>query len=439
VDGAHDADIRISSPLRPVKNTLALPSSSTNASTSMQKPLMRIPYTGPLPPPSIIPRNANTIPGAVAALSRFLTAPPSRSIVAGHGDPKSTVVLSGAGISVASGLADYRGTNGTYRVNKTYRPIYYHEFLASHEARKRYWARSFLGWTNLHKARPNIAHYAVKNLGDMGFVRSVVTQNVDSFHSIAHPELPTLELHGYLRALTCVTCHNDLPRDVFQESLARLNPAWAAFLKEAIASGALDTENPEERRAKGMKTNPDGDVDLPGAPYTTFRYPACPHCLANPPISGDGKQTKVEVDQEGAWAPSSTAGILKPAVVMFGESIAGRVKEAAEEAIDGSGRLLILGTSLATYSAWRLAKRAKERGMPIGILNLGGVRGEELFFKDLPMSHLGEAGFRVEMGTDKVLPDLVNQLRRTGYASSEASVPTDGQRTNSRIFKDMLS
>lgn len=405
---------------------------------------MRIPYTGPLPPPSIIPRNANTITGAIAALSRFLTAPPAPTLLArdgAAGDSQSTVILSGAGISVASGLADYRGTNGTYRQNKTYRPIYYHEFLANHEARKRYWARSFLGWTNLHKAKPNAAHYAIKSLGDMGFVRNVITQNVDSFHSAAHPDLPILELHGYLRALTCVTCHNDLPREAFQESLARLNPAWASFLAEAIASGALDTENPDERRAKGMKTNPDGDVDLPGAPYSTFRYPACPHCLANPPIAGDGTQTKVEIDQEGAWIPTSTAGILKPSVVMFGESIASKIKEAAEQAIDGSGRLLVLGTSLATYSAWRLARRAKERGMPVGILNLGGVRGEDAFFQNLPMSQQGEAGVRVELGTDKVLPGLVDQLKRTGstHTKNEASDLSTGQHSNSKVFRDMLS
>ena len=274
----------------------------------------------------------------------------------------------------------------------------------------------------------------------MGIVRSVITQNVDSFHGIAHPNLPTLELHGYLRALTCVTCHNDFPREQFQDALSRLNPAWAAFLVEAIESGALDTENPDERRARGMKTNPDGDVDLPGAPYSTFRYPACPHCLANPPIAGDGTHTRVEVDEEGAWKSISNAGILKPAVVMFGESIASRVKEAAEQAIDGSGRLLVLGTSLATYSAWRLARRAQERGMPIGILNLGGVRGEEMFFKNLPVGQGGEAGVRIEQATDKVLPGLVEQLKITGFQGhNEASNPSDAHHTNSRVFKDMLS
>ena len=131
---------------------------------------MRIPYTGPLPPPNIIPRYANTPAGARHALTRFLSAPKTF-------DSLKTVLLTGAGISVASGLADYRGTGGTYTLNRTYRPIYYNEFITNHEARKRYWARSFLGWTNLHRARPNAAHMAVKELGDMGLVSSVITQS----------------------------------------------------------------------------------------------------------------------------------------------------------------------------------------------------------------------------------------------------------------------
>ena len=144
----------------------------------MQKPFMRIPYTGPLPPPIIVPRNANTLTGAVYALSRFLSAPRSKHLPqSSQTHNLQTVLLTGAGISVASGLADYRGTGGTYTLNKTYRPIYYNEFISNHEARKRYWARSFLGWTNLHKARPNKAHWAVKELGNLGGVRSIITQS----------------------------------------------------------------------------------------------------------------------------------------------------------------------------------------------------------------------------------------------------------------------
>lgn len=168
-------------------------------------PLLRVPYTDPLPGPKIIPRSANTASGAVAALVKFLspslppppppppTASPAPSPTitvrpshrttsqrlphVGSGTGK-TVLLTGAGISVASGLADYRGTKGTYTLNKTYRPIYYNEFCENHEARKRYWARSFLGWTNLNRARPNAAHRAVGRLGELGVVGSCVTQSM---------------------------------------------------------------------------------------------------------------------------------------------------------------------------------------------------------------------------------------------------------------------
>ena len=177
-----------------------------------------------------------------------------------------------------------------------------------------------------------------------------------------------------------------------------------------LKSGALNSEHPDERRQRGLKTNPDGDVDVPDAPYTTFRYPACPTCLSNPPKLPDGSQSKVEIDADGAWSSTSTAGVLKPAVVMFGESIGAGVKSAAENAIDNASRILVIGSSLATYSAWRLVKRAKERNMPIGILNLGGVRGENTFFEGISGSNDGSLGVRCSESADKILPKVVKNL-----------------------------
>ena len=150
---------------------------------------MRIPYTGPLPPPVIIPETASTPAGAIQALTKFLSASASVQSSKSQYDstnPHSnkTVLLTGAGISVASGLADYRGTGGTYTLNRTYRPIYYNEFITNHEARKRYWARSFLGWTNLHKAKPNSAHTAVRDLGNLGVISSVITQSLSISKSL---------------------------------------------------------------------------------------------------------------------------------------------------------------------------------------------------------------------------------------------------------------
>ncbi|KAK3485615.1 DHS-like NAD/FAD-binding domain-containing protein [Neurospora crassa] len=346
---------------------------------------MRIPYRELPPPTTIIPATATTLPGAVAALKSFLTAPPPSGL------PNRTVILTGAGLSVASGLADYRGVNGTYRVNKDYKPIFHHEFLASHETRQRYWARSYIGWRGLGRAGPNPGHYAIRDLGNLLTERYSGDRNNKS--------------------ITGVITQN------YQTTLARLNPIWADFLREALASGALETEDIEERNKKGIKMNPDGDVDLAEAPYTTFRYPACPSCLKEPPRLADGTKTWVEIDKDGAWIPSSTAGVLKPAVIMFGESISAEVKSEAEKAIDNAGRMLILGTSLATYSAWRLAQRAKLRGMPIAIVSIGGVRREEMFFEDLDPKMAGPHGVRVEMATEQLLPALVEELK-TSFSGS---------------------
>lgn len=85
----------------------------------------RIPYTLPFPPPKIRPSNAITLSAATAAIADFLQS-------------RNTVFLTGAGISVESGLADYRGEKGTYRLNQKYRPIFFDEFVGNHESRKRY-------------------------------------------------------------------------------------------------------------------------------------------------------------------------------------------------------------------------------------------------------------------------------------------------------------
>jgi NAD-dependent deacetylase sirtuin 4 len=232
-----------------------------------------------------------------------------------------------------------------------------------------------------------------------------------------------VELHGFLRSNVCLSCHTLHPRDAFQQALGDLNPAWAAFLADLLLNdglgqdGALRTDDPAARSRRGLRTNPDGDVDLPDAPYSTFRYPACPRCLSDPPVLPDGSRGVVRVDADGAWAEGSTAGVLKPAVVMFGEAIAAEVKNAAEAAIDDSDRVLVIGSSLATYSAFRLIRQAKERGLPIGILNLGGVRGEDGFFEDLSIQDEAKGGVRISLDAQEILPDVVKMLE--GLESSE--------------------
>lgn len=117
---------------------------------------------------------------------------------------KSCVVtISGAGISTASGIPDYRGPNGSYR--KGHVPIKHQEFLRSEAVRKRYWLRSMYGWPRLARAKPNLAHVAVSRLEGAGIVESVVTQNVDRLHQLSG-STQVVDLHGRIDQVICMDC-----------------------------------------------------------------------------------------------------------------------------------------------------------------------------------------------------------------------------------------
>ena len=122
----------------------------------------------------------------------------------------STAILTGAGVSVDSGIRAYRGRNGRY-LNPNYRPIFYQELVdptsKGHSFRQRYWARSYLGWPSVRVAQPNPTHFAIAALQHANVVPHLITQNVDGLHYKAAPSSwsmdekkdKILELHGRLR------------------------------------------------------------------------------------------------------------------------------------------------------------------------------------------------------------------------------------------------
>src|SRR5262245_26879005 len=127
----------------------------------------------------------------------------------------SVAVLTGAGLSTESGIPDYRGPEAYKRPR---RPVQYQEFLKNAAARRRYWARSMLGWPRFARARPNAGHFALRELEQRGLVSGIVTQNVDSLHAAAGSET-AVELHGALRDTICLDCGRLLPRDELQAEL----------------------------------------------------------------------------------------------------------------------------------------------------------------------------------------------------------------------------
>ncbi|CAE6535753.1 unnamed protein product [Rhizoctonia solani] len=254
----------------------------------------------------------------------------------------NTLVVTGAGVSVESGIRAYRGPSGRY-MNPNYKPILYHELVdptpRGHSFRQRYWSRSYLGYPPVRDALPNPTHFALAALQWTNLVPRLITQNVDGLHQKAVPqEAPlggpnrVLELHGTLHTVHCRRNHS-IGREEFQEQLSRLNPAWKEFMDEMARTG---TE---------PRTNPDGDVDIRGKDFSNFVLPVCE---------------------------------MKPAVIFFGESISQEVKQRSFSDVEESDRVLFVGTTLATYSAFRLLKHALELNKPVMLLNLGPTRAHSV-------------------------------------------------------------
>ena len=234
-------------------------------------------------------------------------------------------VVTGAGVSTASGIPDYRDRNGNW---KHARPVQFADFVSRPEVRQRYWARSFAGWRRIANALPNPAHAALAALEAAGRVDTLITQNVDGLHHRAGSRR-VIDLHGRLQTVLCMGCGRRFGREQWQEELAAANPWWCP-----------DTEH----------FAPDGDARLPDEDVGNFVTPACRSC----------------------------GGFVKPDVVFFGENVPRDRVACAFDALDRAAALLVVGSSLMVYSGYRFARRAAETGKPIAIVNRGRTRADDV-------------------------------------------------------------
>ncbi|MEU0224789.1 NAD-dependent protein deacetylase [Streptomyces sp. NPDC006284] len=233
------------------------------------------------------------------------------------------LVLSGAGISTESGIPDYRGEGGSL---SRHTPMTYQDFTAGAQARRRYWARSHLGWRTFGRARPNAGHRAVAAFERHGLLGGVITQNVDGLHQAAGGE-DVVELHGSLDRVVCLSCGTLSPR---RELARRLEEANAGFAP--VAAGI----------------NPDGDADLTDEQVGDFRVVPCARCR----------------------------GILKPDVVFFGEAVPPARVEHCRALVRRATSLLVLGSSLTVMSGLRFVRQAAQAGKPVLIVNQDPTRGD---------------------------------------------------------------
>jgi NAD-dependent SIR2 family protein deacetylase len=252
-------------------------------------------------------------------------------------------ILTGAGCSTESGIPDYRDADGSW---KRAQPVNFQAFMGDGLTRRRYWARTLIGWRRFGSASPNDAHRALARLEQRGQVELLVTQNVDRLHQAAG-STAVVDLHGRLDLVRCMGCDYRLARRNVQEELLLRNPEWAQ----------LDAH-----------VAPDGDADLDGMDFSQFNVPECALC----------------------------GGTLKPDVVFFGESVPRERVETAMAAVQAADAMLIIGSSLMVYSGYRFAQAAARAGKPLAAINLGRTRADDLLALKLEQSCAAALSFLLD-------------------------------------------
>jgi NAD-dependent deacetylase len=117
------------------------------------------------------------------------------------------VALTGAGISVESGIPPFRGKGGLW---SRYDPSEYADVDSFLKNPEKVWNMLAELLDILGEAEPNPAHHALAELEYMGILKSVITQNVDSLHQAAGSK-KVIELHGNNSTLKCMKCGNSFP------------------------------------------------------------------------------------------------------------------------------------------------------------------------------------------------------------------------------------
>ncbi|GAA1450167.1 Sir2 family NAD-dependent protein deacetylase [Nesterenkonia lacusekhoensis] len=243
--------------------------------------------------------------------------------------------VTGAGVSTDSGIPDYRGPQGSLH---RHRPMTYQEFQHDAAARHRYWARSFVGWRQMHGTAPNRSHELLAQWQSRGMLTGLVTQNVDGLHRQAAEALnpgtaeDIVTLHGDLDTVVCLVCGNSEHRPSLDVRLEEANPGYAEAAWQAA-------EN----------INPDGDVTLADSWVQEFVMVSCRVC---------GSQK------------------LKPDVVYFGENVPAERKAAVDRLTDQASALLVVGSSMAVMSGFKIALTMHRAGKPVAVINGGPSRAD---------------------------------------------------------------
>ena len=196
---------------------------------------------------------------------------------------------------------------------------------------------------------PAIAHWPRSSTRE--WCRGVITQNVDLLHTKAGSR-NVVNLHGTYAEVICLDCGHTMTRAELAELLEAANPG---FLERAEAVG-------------GIAVAPDADAVV--GDTSAFTIIDCPAC----------------------------AGMLKPNIVYFGESVPKDRVAQAYALVEQADALLVAGSSLTVFSGFRFVRHAAALGIPVAIINRGRTRGDEL------------ATVKIDTGCSPMLALLADEL-----------------------------
>nr|XP_046248702.1 NAD-dependent protein deacylase sirtuin-5, mitochondrial-like [Scatophagus argus]XP_046248703.1 NAD-dependent protein deacylase sirtuin-5, mitochondrial-like [Scatophagus argus] len=228
-------------------------------------------------------------------------------------EAQNIVIITGAGVSAESGIPTFRGPGGFWRKWQA-------QELATPGAFSRNPSRV---WEFYHYRRevmltknPNPAHLAIaeceERLSKQGRKVTVVTQNIDELHRRAGSK-NILEIHGSLFKTRCMSCGH--------EESSYKSPICAAL------------------KGKGAPDPDTDDADIP-----VQQLPRC--------------------EQTGCH------GLLRPAVVWFGETLDSDILSSVEKVLDSCDLCLVVGTSSVVYPAAMFAPQVAARGVPVAEFNM---------------------------------------------------------------------
>jgi NAD-dependent deacetylase len=268
---------------------------------------------------------------------------------------RRVVVLTGAGISTDSGIADFRGPQGLWTKNpEAERMARLDAYVSDPELRARAWHNRLT--SPMWSAEPNDGHRALVDLERSGRLDLLITQNTDGLHQKAGSDPARIvEIHGTSLEVLCLSCGDRQPAEPVHDRVraGETDPACTATIGDVGGGGGGDGDGGDEGEGRGV-------------------------------VCG---------------------GILKSATISFGQSLVAEDLMRAEEAATQCDLILAVGSTLGVFPAAGVVPIAVRHGAVAIIVN-----GE-------PTEMDGLADVVLRDSISECLPALVEDLRPTSTGS----------------------